>query len=296
MSSVEARACGPDELLAAEADRGSQLITVWFVANGTERGGGRCGRRRDALLRRRGVLGESFQVDRGAAERELQVEGGGAAATDAAEPVMVLQLGDHALGVRHPQPVCPDAGLAFRACAGREREPLRVRARRATVARQHRLLRRDVGDDPPLGRVFPDALGGEALVGADARELWQQETDAVEQRSERVAFVTLRTLGETAGDTAPLRINRDLAAMNEVRPLPRLALQPRVRIAARDRGRVRRLPFRRRARARLGQSQLRRLARGLVSGSWLRLGLGGARLEAREIGRASCRGRGWVSW
>jgi hypothetical protein len=101
--------------------------------------------------------------------------------------VVVLQLGDHALGVGHPLPVGPDAGLCFRACPGLEREPLRVRARLATVARQHRLLQRDVGDDPPLGRVLPDALGREALVGANVRELGQQEADTIEQRCERVA-------------------------------------------------------------------------------------------------------------
>src|SRR6266496_4134639 len=104
-------------------------------------------RRPDELL--------ATEVDRGAAEQELDMEGRRAAAANAVEPVLVLQLGDHTLGIGHPPPVRPDAGGAFRACPSLEREPLRVRARLATVARQHRLLRRDMRDDPPLRGVLP---------------------------------------------------------------------------------------------------------------------------------------------
>src|SRR6266536_4722654 len=239
MRSVEAQARGPDELLATAVDRALAVGSFAPVVVASGRGDGgfrRCG---DALVRDWRVRGEPFQVDRRAAEQELQVEGGCAAAADAVESVLVLQLGDHALRVGHPPPVRPDAGVAFRACPSLEREPLRVGARLATVAWQHRLLRGDVRDESPLRGVLPDALGGEALIGADTRELRQHETDAVEDRRQRVAFVTLRPLTEAAGDTALLRIDRDLAAVDEVRPLSRLALQPRIWIAGRDGSRVR---------------------------------------------------------
>ncbi len=150
------------------------------------------------------------------------MEGGSAAAADAAEAVLVLQLGDHALGVGHPSLVRPDTGVAFRACPSLEREPLRVRARLATVARQHRLLRRDMRDDPSFGGRLPDALGREALVGADTRELRQREADTVEQRRERVALMALGPLAQAARDTTLLGIDADLAAVDEVRTLPRL--------------------------------------------------------------------------
>src|SRR6266511_3847305 len=147
MRSVEAQAHGPDEWLVTELDRRVLSDALAPIAGAADRRAGRFRRCGDALVRVGRVLGEPFQVDRGAAEQQLRVEGGGAAAADAVEPVLVLQLGDHTLGVRHPLPVGPDAGVAFRACAGLERESLRVRARLATVARQHRLLRWDVRND-----------------------------------------------------------------------------------------------------------------------------------------------------
>jgi hypothetical protein len=53
------------------------------IAGGAELGGGRCWRGGDPLLRGRDVFGESFQVDRGASEQELDVEGGRATAPHA---------------------------------------------------------------------------------------------------------------------------------------------------------------------------------------------------------------------
>src|SRR6266536_1036670 len=94
-------------------------------------------------------------LDRGAAEQVLRMEGRCAAAADAAEPVLVLQLGDHAFRIGHPPPVRPDAGIAFRAGASLERESLRVRARLATLAGQHRLLPRVVRDARTPLRVLP---------------------------------------------------------------------------------------------------------------------------------------------
>ena len=91
MSSVQAYAYWPDELLAVESDRDALAVVFAVLAAGSEAGGRFrccCG----ALVRDRGVLGESFQVDRGAAEQELQMEGGRAAAADAVESVHVLQL------------------------------------------------------------------------------------------------------------------------------------------------------------------------------------------------------------
>src|SRR6266540_4811290 len=280
MTSVEAQARRPDELLSSEVDRAlavgsfARFVVAAVCCDDRLR---RCG---DALVRGWCVRGEPFQVDRGAAEQELDVEGGSAAAADAAEAVLVLQLGDHALGVGHPSLVRPDTGVAFRACPSLEREPLRVRARLATVARQHRLLRRDVRDDPSFGGRLPDALGREALVGADTRELRQREADTVEQRRERVALMTLGALAEAARDTTLLRIDADLAAVDEVRTLARLSLQPRVWIGRRDSGRVRRFPFRRRPRTRLGQPQLRRPAGAGVFGSRLVLPVTGDRFQA----------------
>src|ERR671930_2409186 len=112
MSSVGAQAYGPDELLAAEADFRLWLVGLPLMVGGAERRRDRHGCSCDALVRGREVLGESFQVDRRAAEQQLDVEGGRAAAADAVESMVVLQLGDHALGVCHPPPVGPDAGVA----------------------------------------------------------------------------------------------------------------------------------------------------------------------------------------
>src|SRR6266576_1332864 len=104
MTSVEAQARRPDELLAAETDR--RPLADWFapVAAAAVRSGGRVRRCGDALVCGWQVRGEPFQIDGGAAEQELHVEGGGAAAADAAECVQVLQLSDHALGVGHSPP------------------------------------------------------------------------------------------------------------------------------------------------------------------------------------------------
>src|SRR4029450_12231176 len=109
MSSVEAQGGGPCELAVALADRRSRVVVLPLIAACVEHSsdGCRCGR--DTIVRDRGVLGESFQVDRGAAEQELYVGGGGAGAADAVESVDVLQLRDHAFGVRHPSPGGPDA-------------------------------------------------------------------------------------------------------------------------------------------------------------------------------------------
>src|SRR6266545_3582727 len=85
MRSVEAQACGPDELLASEADRRSLAEVLASIVVAAERGGDRlrcCG---NALLCGWRMLGEAFQVDRGAAEQELYVEGGCAATADAVE-------------------------------------------------------------------------------------------------------------------------------------------------------------------------------------------------------------------
>src|SRR6266542_4242916 len=276
MTSVEVEARRPDELLSTEVDRAlavgsfARFVVAAVCRDDRLR---RCG---DALMRGWRVRGEPFQVDRGAAEQELDVETRRAAAADAVEPVLVFQFGDHALGVGHPPPMRPDAGVAFRACPSFEREPLRVRARLATIARQHRLLRRDVRDDASLRGALPDPLGGEALVGADTRELRQDEADAVEDRRERVAFMALGTLAETAGDTTPLRIHTNVTAIDKVWPLARLPFQARAGVSGRDGGRVRGFPFRRRPRTRLGQAQLRRLGRWRV-GLWFASGLASER-------------------
>ena len=134
MRSVEAQAGGPDEVLAAEADRcslGDSFVPFVFAVL---RGGGGFRLGGGTLVRAWRLRDEPFQVDRGAAEQELHVEGGGAAAADAAESVLVLQFGDHALGVGHPAPVRPDAGGAFRA-TDVDLESLIARARAASASR-----------------------------------------------------------------------------------------------------------------------------------------------------------------
>ena len=56
------------------------------------------------------AAGESFDVDRGAAEQQLDVEQAGAATAGAIQAVLVLELGDAALGVAHAPDVRPDTG------------------------------------------------------------------------------------------------------------------------------------------------------------------------------------------
>ena len=94
----------------------------------------------------------------------------------------------HFFGVQpsrsHPLLVRPDAALALTARTGGHGLPLGVAFGLALLG-QHRRLRWDGGDQPPLGGVVPDALGGEALVGADTRELREHEADTVEQRRAR---------------------------------------------------------------------------------------------------------------
>jgi hypothetical protein len=81
------------------------------------------------------------------------------------------------------------------------------------------------------------------------------EASTIQQRRDRVALETVRLLAEAGDDHAPLAVDRDLAAINEVRPLARLAAQLRLRIGTRDRRLVRAAPFRRRPRTRLSQRQ-----------------------------------------
>ena len=88
----------------AEGCRGSAVVVL--AVGGASRGRARGRRLLPSVPQRRpvvrlGVRGEPFSGDRGAAEQELDVEGGRAAAADAVACVMVLELGDHALGVDH---------------------------------------------------------------------------------------------------------------------------------------------------------------------------------------------------
>ena len=114
---------------------------------------------------------------------------------DAVEPVLVLQLGDHALGIGHPPPVRPKTGSLFARFF-------------AAIASRCAFVR---GSRPSRGSIVfcggicttirrsafsPDALGGDALVGADIGELRQDEEDAVEDRRERVALVAHGALAE----------------------------------------------------------------------------------------------------
>ena len=78
-------------------------------------------RARDAACGLGDVVGEPLAVERGAGEQQLDVEEWRPAAADAVEPVLVLELADHALGVSHPPLVREDATLALAARAGGER-------------------------------------------------------------------------------------------------------------------------------------------------------------------------------
>src|SRR5439155_21182860 len=83
------------------------------------RSGGRCAG--DTVGRLRDVVSDALAVECGAAEQELDVEERCPARADAVERMPVLQLADHALGVRHPLLVRPDTLLALAAGAGGER-------------------------------------------------------------------------------------------------------------------------------------------------------------------------------
>jgi hypothetical protein len=92
--------------------------------------------------------------------------------------------------------------------------------------------------------------------------------------------VTLGTLTEAGGNAARLRVDCDLAAVDQVRALPGLALQPGIRVAARNDKLVAGLAFRRRPRPRLRQPQLRPLALGSRRGLRLQARFAGQRFEA----------------
>src|SRR5712691_8190042 len=211
----------------------------------------------DAVCGLRDVVGEPLAVERGAAEQELEVEEWRPARAGAVEPVPVLQLVDHALAVGHPLLVRPDAALALAALTGGESLALCIALRLALFG-QHRRLRRDVGDQAASVDVPPDALGGKAGVGADRGEFGAGEAGAVEDRVEPITLVAVRLLAEAGDDTARLRVDRHLAAVDKVRPLTRFPAQLRVGIGARDRARVRAAALRGRTRTRLGQRKLRR--------------------------------------
>jgi hypothetical protein len=69
---------------------------------------------------------------------------------------------------------------------------------------------RDVGDQAAPFQAAPDALGGEAGVGADRDELGAGEAGAVEERVERVALVAIGLLAEAGDNAARLRVDRHL--------------------------------------------------------------------------------------
>lgn len=245
--------------------------------------------RGDAVCGHGSVSGQALEIDRGAAEEELDVEERRPATASTFKAVLELELCDHALGVGHAPLVRHDPCLRLAALSGGERFALGVCARHALDGREHRPLRRDVGEEAALARVLVDALGGVALVGADRDELWADETSPVEDQREPVPFVAVGLLAQAGNDTARPRIDRHLPAVHEMRTLPRLAAQLRVRIGARDSSPIRASPARRRARARLGQRQLRRLTqpRGLFTARTIlhtcrRRSQGQARAQALE--------------
>src|SRR5207245_10175430 len=104
----------------------------------------------------------------------------------------------------------------------------------------------------------PDPVGWGARVGADRGQFGTGEAGAVEDRLEPVALVAVRLFTETSDHTACLRVDRHLAAEDEMRPLARFAAQLRVRVGARDRLLIRAPTLRRPTRARLGPRQLAR--------------------------------------
>src|SRR6266446_8854481 len=140
----------------------------------------------------------------------------------------------------------PDAALALAASAGGNCLPLRLGRRVLARLREHRWLRRDVGDEAAPLHSSPDALGGEAGVGGDRGEFGTGEAGAVEDRVECVALVTGCLFTEQGDDAARLRVDRHLAAEDEVRTLARFAAQLRIGIGTRDRRLVRAPALRRR--------------------------------------------------
>src|SRR5207247_2887890 len=154
------------------------------------------------------------------------------------------------------------------------------------VARELLRLRRDVSDERLLGKLAPDALSGEATVSADRGELGAGEAGARDERHKRVALETAGTLAAAGDDAACLRIDGDLAAVDEMRALAGLAPQASVRVGARDTRCVRAAACRRQPRARFGQGELRR-RRLTPLGLALRLRPGKSD-QARQTAGAGC--------
>src|SRR5207237_4362407 len=141
-------------------------------------------------------------------------------------------------GWRHPLLVRPAAAAPLAALRGRHGGPRRGAWGLALLG-EHRGLRWDVGAEAPPLHTPPDPLGGEARVGADRGEFGTGEAGAVEDRVEPVALVAVRLFTETGDHAACLRIDRHLAAVDQMRPLARFAAQLRVRISTRDRRLIR---------------------------------------------------------
>src|SRR4051794_8732427 len=92
--------------------------------------------------------------------------------------------------------------------------------------REHRALRRHVGDYPQTGDVLPHLLAGEPLIGADRLKLGAGEAGALDNRHQRVALMALRSLTQARHHAARLGIDSDLAAVDEMRAPAGPAAQP----------------------------------------------------------------------
>src|SRR3954453_8592337 len=67
------------------------------------------------------AAGESFDVEGGAAEQQLDVEQAGAATSRAAHAALGFELGDASLGVTHPPDLRPHTGGGLATLAGGQR-------------------------------------------------------------------------------------------------------------------------------------------------------------------------------
>ena len=200
--------------------------------------------RRFGRVPRLAMIEEAFEVDRGRRDQQLQLDQACAAASRAVCAV-AFEFGDGAFGVG----LAIDGGAGRSRCASWPVRRRRPRARRPAAAGPARSV-------DPLQRLV-GGLAGVAGVGGQLGDRVTGEPGAVRSARSDIGLRSGRALGGHGDDHPVLGVDGDLAAMNQMRAMPRLVAQLGVRIGPRHRGRVGRDPLRRRPGPRLGQRQRR---------------------------------------
>ena len=80
--------------------------------------------------------------------------------------------------------------------------------------------------DAEPGDAGPDTLASESLIATDGRKLGARKAGALQDRHERVTLMAISSLTPARHDAARRGVDRDLAAVHQVRPLPGLVPQP----------------------------------------------------------------------